>query len=90
MENLNHVMTGAEDRRVDFKLTKVTPELVRAIEGVNEVKQENGRLYVYGTDDTDIHASQTIIEHGATILLMKPREYTLEEIFMKYYQKEAP
>lgn len=92
MANLNHVMTGAKDRRVDFKLTKVTPELVKdieAIEGVNEVKQENGRLYVYGTDDTDIHVSQTIVEHGSTILLMKPREYTLEEIFMKYYQKEA-
>ncbi|MCW4013700.1 MAG: ABC transporter ATP-binding protein [Candidatus Bathyarchaeota archaeon] len=92
MANLNHVMTGAEDRRVDFKLTKVTPELVKdieAINGVKEVKQENGRLYVYGTDDTDIHVSQTIVEHGSTILLMKPREYTLEEIFMKYYQQEA-
>ncbi len=91
MENLNHVMTGAEDRRVDFKLTEVTPELVKdieAIEGVKDVKQENGRLYVYGTDDTDIHVSQTIVEHGSTILLMKPREYSLEEIFMKYYQKE--
>ena len=92
MENLNHVMTGAEDRRIDFKLTKVTPDLIKdieAIEGVKDVKQENGRLYVYGTDDTDVHVSQTIVEHGSTILLMKPREYTLEEIFMKYYQKEV-
>ena len=92
MANLNHVMTGAEDRRVDFKLTKVTPELVKdimAIEGVKEVKQENGRMYVYGPDESDIHVSQTIVEHGSTILLMKPREYTLEEIFMKYYQKEV-
>jgi len=91
MENLNHVMTGAEDRRVDFKLNKVTPDLVKdieAIEGVKEVKQENGLFSVYGTDDTDIHISQTIVEHGSTILLMKPREYTLEEIFMKYYQQE--
>jgi ABC-2 type transport system ATP-binding protein len=92
MENLNHVMTGAEDRRVDFKLTKVTPDLIKdilAIEGVKDVTQENGRLYVYGTDDTDIHVSQTIVGHGSTILLMKPREYTLEEIFMKYYQQEV-
>ena len=92
MENLNHVMTGAEDRRVDFKLTKVTPDLIKdieAIEGVKEVKQENGLFSVYGTDDTDIHISQAIVEHGSTILLMKPREYTLEEIFMKYYQQEA-
>jgi len=91
MENLNHVMTGAEGRRVDFKLTKVTPNLVKdieAISGVKTVKQENGLFSVYCTDDTDIHISETIVEYGSTILLMKPREYTLEEIFMKYYEKE--
>jgi ABC-2 type transport system ATP-binding protein len=91
MENMNHIMTGADDRRVDFKLTEVTPELVKdieAIQGVKEVKQENGRLYVYGPDETDIQVSRTIVNHGSTILMMKPREYTLEEIFMKYYQKE--
>lgn len=92
MENLNHVMTGSEDRCIDFRLTEVTPDLVNDIEtiqGVKQVKQDNGHLYVYGDDDVDIHVSQTIIEHGSTILLMKPREYTLEEIFMKYYEKEA-
>lgn len=91
MENLNHVMTGEEDRRIDFKLTKVTPDLVKDIEdisGVKTVMQENGLFSVYCTDDTDIHISETIVEHGSTILLMKPREYTLEEIFMKYYEKE--
>ena len=91
MENMNHIMTGADDRRVDFKLTEVTPELVKDIEaipGVKNVKQENGRLYVYGPDETDIEVSRTIVNHGSTILMMKPREYTLEEIFMKYYQAE--
>ncbi len=91
MENMSHIMTGADDRRVDFKLTEVTPELVKDIEaipGVKEVKQENGRLYVYGPDETDIQVSRTIVKDGSTILMMKPREYTLEEIFMKYYQKE--
>ena len=27
--------------------------------------------------------------HGSYILMMKPREYTLEEIFMKYYNQEV-
>ena len=91
MENLNHVMVGAEDRRVDFKLTKTPPELIKdleAIEGVKEVKQDNGHLYVYAQEETDAKVSQAIVNHGSTILLMKPREYTLEEIFMKYYTKE--
>jgi hypothetical protein len=29
------------------------------------------------------------MKHGATILLMKPREYSLEEIFLQYYKEEA-
>jgi len=92
MENLNHVMTDSEDRSIDFRLTEVTPELVKdieAIKGVKQVRQDNGHLYVYGADDVDIHVSRAIMEHGSTILMMKPREYTLEEIFMKYYEKEV-
>ena len=92
MANLNNIMTGADDRSVEFKLTHVTPEIVKEIEsidGVKQVTQENGRLYVYGNVESDINVSRTIVENGSIILMMKPREYTLEEIFMKYYEKEA-
>jgi ABC-2 type transport system ATP-binding protein len=91
MSNLNNIMTGDEDRNVEFKLTEITPKLVKdieALEGVKSVTQENERMYVYGNVDSDINVSKTIVEHGSTILLMKPREYTLEEIFMKYYKNE--
>ena len=92
MANLNNIMTGADDRSVEFKLTHVTPEIVKEIEsidGVKQVTQENGKLYVYGNVESDINVSRTIVENGSIILMMKPREYTLEEIFMKYYEKEA-
>ena len=89
MANLNNAMTGAEDRQVEFKLTEVTSDLMKEIEsiqGVKSVTQENERMYVYGTIESDIKVSRTIVNHGSTILLMKPKEYTLEEIFMKYYE----
>jgi ABC-2 type transport system ATP-binding protein len=92
MTNLNHIMTGAEDRNVEFMLTEVTPELIREIEsidGVKQVTQENGRIYVYGNMETDLTVSKTIVDSGSHILMMKPREYNLEEIFMKYYEKEV-
>jgi hypothetical protein len=38
--------------------------------------------------DNRAEVSRAITKHGSTILLMKPREYTLEEIFLRYY-KEA-
>jgi len=92
MTNLNNIMTGAEDRSVEFKLTEVSPELIREIESVNGVKQvtqKNGKLFVYSNIESDVNVSRTIVENGSTILMMKPREYTLDEIFMKYYEKEA-
>ena len=90
IENLSKEMTGAEDRRVEFRLSEVPPGLtgdLEAIEGVKSVAEENGRLYVYASVDSDYEVSKTITGHGAVILLMRPREYTLEEIFMKYYEE---
>jgi ABC-2 type transport system ATP-binding protein len=90
MENLNKTMSGGEDRRVELKLTDITPDLVKDIESINGVKsvtQENGGLFVYCNPDTDLEVSKTIVRDGSYILMMRPREYTLEEIFMKYYQE---
>jgi ABC-2 type transport system ATP-binding protein len=92
MENLNKIMSGGGDRSVEFRLTEAPPDLVNdleAVRGVKSVTQENGRLHVYGSVDSDLEVSKTIVSHGAIILMMKPREYTLEEIFMKYYQQEV-
>ena len=92
MENLNKTMSGGEDRRVELMLTETTPDLVRdleAVTGVKSVTQENGRLYVYGNSNSDLEVSRAVTRHGSYILMMKPREYTLEEIFMKYYNQEV-
>ena len=90
MRNLNQTMTGGEDRRVDFRLTEVSPSLIRdleSLEGVKSVTQENDHVYVYNGVESDAEVSRTITRHGSTILMMKPKEYTLEEIFMKYYRE---
>jgi ABC-2 type transport system ATP-binding protein len=89
MSNLNNVMTGAKDRPVEFKLTEVSMGMVNEIEGIHGVKSvtlEDDRMFVYGNIESDIEVSKTIVKHGSTILLMKPKEYSLEEIFMKYYE----
>jgi len=90
MENLTKGLTGKEGKSIEFKLKKVTPKLVQELKGVKgvvSVTEENGRLYVYMTEDNTERVSETITKHGATILLMKPREYTLEEVFLKYYKE---
>ncbi len=90
MENLTKGFTGKEGKSIEFKLSKVTPELVQELkdlDGVASVTEENDRLYVYMTKDKTEVVSETITKHGSIILLMKPREYTLEEVFLKYYKE---
>ncbi len=90
IENLTNRLTGEMGESIEFKLHETTPELLEeleTVEGVTSVTQENDRLYVQTERDSTMEVSQTIVKHGAVILLMKPREYTMEEIFMKYYQE---
>lgn len=90
IENLTNRLTGEMGESIEFKLHETTPELLEeleTVEGVTSVTQENDRLYVHTERDCTMKVSQTIVKHGAVILLMKPREYTMEDIFMKYYQE---
>ena len=91
IENLSKIVSDSEGMSLEFKLDNATPELLKeleAIDGVTQVSQQNDRLFVNMSRDVTSTVSKTIVKHGAVILLMKPKEYSLEEIFMKYY-KEA-
>lgn len=91
IENLTKDTTRLWKRSIEFKLSEIPSGLIKeleSIEGVSSVTTENDRLHVQSTEESDIEVSRTIFNHGVLILLMRPREYTLEEIFMKYY-KEA-
>ena len=92
IKNLSSDTNGVGERRVEFKLSETPKGLIsnlERIEGVKSVKQEEDQLFVFGTTESDYHVSKTIVEQGSVILMMKPKEYTLEEIFMKYYEEEA-
>ncbi|MEM2127237.1 MAG: ABC transporter ATP-binding protein [Candidatus Bathyarchaeia archaeon] len=90
IENLSKKVAGAEGKTLEFELTEITPELVaeiRGLDGVASVEQEGLRLYVYMERDRSREVSETITKHGSVILLMRPREYSLEDIFLKYYEE---
>jgi ABC-2 type transport system ATP-binding protein len=90
LENLTQEMTSGDERNVEFRLSETPPGLIgdlESIEGVKSVTQRDDRLYVYAGAESDYEVSRTIVDHGAVILLMRPKEFTLEEIFMKYYEE---
>ena len=93
IENLSRKIAEKGRMVIEFKLTEISPDLIRELEAINDVthvKQgEDDRLYVYMESDRSREVSETITKHGSIILLMKPKEYSLEEIFLKYYEREA-
>jgi ABC-2 type transport system ATP-binding protein len=91
IQNLTKTLSKNEGLSIEFKLHNINPSLIKEIElleGITKVVHEDDKLNVYMKNDVTIQVSQTITRNGAEILMMKPREYSMEEIFMKYY-KEA-
>jgi ABC-2 type transport system ATP-binding protein len=89
IENLARLFSEHQGMNLEFKLHNATPELYKEIEGIDGVtlvNQQNGVLNVGMKRDVTIEVSKVITKYGAEILLMKPREYSLEDIFMKYYE----
>jgi ABC-2 type transport system ATP-binding protein len=83
---------GRKEKMIEFELSEISPDLVREIKNINGVKsvdQENLKLYVHMERDMSKEVSEIIMKHGTTILLMKPKEYSLEEIFLEYYKEKA-
>jgi len=91
IENLSNKLASGEKMTIEFELSKTSPDLIReiqAINGVTSVDQENGKLYVHMEQDRSKEVSETITKHDTTILMMKPKEYSLEEVFLRYYEEE--
>ena len=92
IENLSNKLERKGEMAIEFELSEISPDLIREIKGIDRVTsvdQENRKLYVHMEDDKSKEVSETIMKHGATILLMKPREYSLEEIFLRYLKEGA-
>jgi ABC-2 type transport system ATP-binding protein len=91
LENLSGKLSSKEQVTIEFELTKISPDLIRDIkniDGVTSVEQEGNKLHVHLERDNSKEVSETIMKHGSTILMMKQKEYDLEEVFLKYYKED--
>jgi hypothetical protein len=65
------------------------PELATALEalpGVQEVKLQNGRLFLRADSDVRAEVARLVVEQGAKLLELRRRGLTLEEIYLRYFQ----
>jgi ABC-2 type transport system ATP-binding protein len=81
----------AEGMRLEIRLEGgARPDLLKALEEVPGVKSValSADLMTVTADPKSVSGiSRTITAHDGLILMMKPYEPSLEEIFMKYYQE---
>lgn len=80
----------AEGIRMDIKVEKMKPDLLKSLQelpGVTLVDANANNLTVMAEPGALGDVSRAITAHGGLILMMKPYEPSLEEIFMKYYQE---
>ncbi|MGQ9680749.1 MAG: ABC transporter ATP-binding protein [Candidatus Bathyarchaeia archaeon] len=90
LKNLTELLAENEGLRLELKIHNKTPDLLKeieGIEGVSRVLEKGDMVYVNMRSDVTLEISKTITKNGAYVLLMKPREYSLEDIFMKYYKE---
>jgi ABC-2 type transport system ATP-binding protein len=91
IENLSNKLSSKGQVTIEFELTKISPDLIRdikKIDGVTSVEREGDKLHVHMERNNSKAVSETVMKHDSTILMMKQREYDLEEIFLEYYKKE--
>ncbi|PVX23294.1 MAG: ABC transporter ATP-binding protein, partial [Candidatus Bathyarchaeum sp.] len=91
IRNLSTSLADKKSGSLEFELTKVDSDLIQKlndVKGVTSVEQENHKLFVNMENGNYQEVSETITEHGSTILLMRPKTFSLEEIFLDFYKED--
>jgi ABC-2 type transport system ATP-binding protein len=81
--------TAGEGVELEARVEGAGPELATALEalpGVQEVKLQNGRLFLRADSDVRAEVARLVVEQGARLLELRRRGLTLEEIYLRYFQ----
>jgi len=81
--------SSGEGLELEVQVRGAGPELLaalEALEGVREVTSEDGRLRISCERDVRAEVARAILEHGAELVELRRRAFTLEEIYLRYFQ----
>ncbi len=74
--------------QIEIQVSRLTSDLVKSlkkIQGVEVVEESGNSLNITCAEDLRLEISKAIVESGVFPLLMKTRDYTLEEIYVTYF-----
>ena len=81
--------SSGEGLELEVQVRGAGPELLaalEALEGVREVTSEDGRLRISCERDVRAEVARTILERGVELVELRRRAFTLEEIYLRYFQ----
>lgn len=69
------------------EVTRGLLEALRGLEGVSDVQQRGNFLLIRASEDLRSELARRIMEQGVGLLELRGRDYTLEDIYLKYFQE---
>ena len=91
IERLGREIVGGGQSVIEVQVTKPSAKLVESIKsipGIKSVEQSGDTLSIRSDKDMRAEVSRAIVESGSLPLQMRTQDYTLEEIYMKYFHEE--
>ena len=90
VDELGKKIMGEEKTQVEVQVSTLTPGLVKSlgkIEGVEGIKESGNVLRVKCKKDLRLEISRRIVENGALPISIRSQDYTLEEIYVRYFRE---
>jgi ABC-2 type transport system ATP-binding protein len=75
---------------IEIEIAEPNPDLadiIQKIKGVEKVEVEDTRLTISATSDLRSRISKAVIDKGALLVQMKVHEFSLDDIYMKYFKE---
>ena len=91
IERLGREIVGGGQSVIEVQVTKPSAGLIKSIKsirGIKSVEQLGDTFSIRSDKDMRAEVSRAIVESGSLPLQMRTQDYTLEEIYMKYFHEE--
>lgn len=91
VDELGMEVIGKGKIMLEARVSRLTPNLLKALrqlEGVSEVESSGNLLRLRCSRDLRAEVARKVVESGSELLELRGRDYTLEEIYLRYFQEE--
>jgi len=90
VDEVGRKVIGGGTTQIQAQVSELNPALLEAIKkikGVEEVEASGNFLNIRCNKDLRLEISKAIVENGSFPLLIKTQDYTLEEIYVRYFRE---